>query len=279
MNSLFCCPICGAPLSLGEKAYRCPAGHSFDISAEGYVHLLPPNRMHAKIPGDNKQMVAARRAFLDAGHYQLFSDALNDLAARLLSGPDRPARILDSGCGEGYYTGRLRDSLTERGIPVEAAGFDISKFAVKAAAKRYKGIEFAVASSFHIPAAAQSFDAIINVFAPIEPRELARVLRPGGVFLYAVPSARHLYGLKQILYDRPYENEEKDVAYPGFLLEDRVPVRGTLELDDRAMIDALFSMTPYYWKTPADGSARLRETDCLNTEIGFDFLIYRRDTP
>ncbi|MFQ9792504.1 MAG: putative RNA methyltransferase [Acutalibacteraceae bacterium] len=31
-------------------AYCCENGHSYDVSAQGYVHLLPPNKMHSKIP-------------------------------------------------------------------------------------------------------------------------------------------------------------------------------------------------------------------------------------
>ena len=58
--SLFCCPICGGPLDRGPSAYSCPAGHSFDLAREGYVHLLPANRMHSKMPGDDKGMAAAR---------------------------------------------------------------------------------------------------------------------------------------------------------------------------------------------------------------------------
>ena len=56
--SLFCCPICGGPLDRGPSAYSCPAGHSFDLAREGYVHLLPANRMHSKMPGDDKGMAA-----------------------------------------------------------------------------------------------------------------------------------------------------------------------------------------------------------------------------
>ena len=59
--SLFCCPLCAAPLTRGEQSYRCPNGHSFDIAAAGYTHLLPANRKHSKAPGDDKEMVAALR--------------------------------------------------------------------------------------------------------------------------------------------------------------------------------------------------------------------------
>ena len=51
MESLFRCPVCAAPLDRGERAYTCPNGHSYDIAREGYVHLLPANRKHARDPG------------------------------------------------------------------------------------------------------------------------------------------------------------------------------------------------------------------------------------
>ena len=68
MTSLFCCPICGAPLAREERVYRCAAGHSYDIAKEGYTHLLPPNRKHSAAPGDDKGMAAARRDFLSKGY-------------------------------------------------------------------------------------------------------------------------------------------------------------------------------------------------------------------
>ena len=35
-------------------------------------------------------------------------------------------------------------------------------------------------------------------------------------------------------------------------------------------------MTPYYWKTGREGASRLEEAGSFQTEIGFDFLLYRR---
>ena len=69
MNSLFRCPNCAAPLIRQENTYRCPANHCFDVAAAGYTHLLPANQKNSKNPGDDKAMVAARTAFLDAGYY------------------------------------------------------------------------------------------------------------------------------------------------------------------------------------------------------------------
>ena len=104
----------------------------------------------------------------------------------------------------------------------------------------------------------------------------ARVLRRGGHFVAVYPAARHLYSLKEVLYEHPYENETRDTAYPGFVLERRVPVRTTAVIRGQEAIHDLFAMTPYYWKTPADGAKRLGGLDSLFTELGFDLLLYRR---
>lgn len=271
---IFTCPICKKPLEKREKTCVCVGGHSYDIAAEGYVHLLPPNKMHSKIPGDNKQMVASRRNFLSSGLYEPFSDKLNELVKEF-SGSKNPI-ILDAGCGEGYYTGRLSAFLKDNGFTPEMYGFDISKFAVKAAAKRYKDISFAVGSIFDIPVRDAAADFVLDVFAPIVETELNRVLKPGGYLILAVPGARHLYGLKEILYDAPYENEQKDTSYAGFRFIRRDAVPKYITIDNNALILDLFAMTPYYWKTGIDGSERLKHTDILSTEIEFDFLIYQK---
>lgn len=269
---IFVCPICKGELKRQGGAFICPNGHSHDIAAQGYVHLLPPNRMHAKIPGDNKQMIDSRREFLSGGWYAPFSQELNRLVLRAVCGLNNPV-VLDAGCGEGYYTGRLKQDLPKN---AELAGFDISKFAVKAAAGRYKGIEFAVASVFSIPVASEAVDCVINVFAPLAPEEFLRVLKPGGILILTVPGPRHLYGMKELLYENPYENEHRETEYQGFCFEERVQVRDEIFLQDKKEIEALFAMTPYYWKTGVEGSRRLKETEHLQTEIQFDFLVYRK---
>ena len=148
---IFCCPACGGALERRESALVCQKGHSFDVARQGYVHLLPVKQMHAKVPGDTKQMVDARRRFLALGHYDAFRDTLRRLVSEHLP---QGGTVLDAGCGEGFYTAALAEAALEKNG--RTAGIDISKFAVKAAAGRHKGIDFAVASLFHIPCAAES---------------------------------------------------------------------------------------------------------------------------
>ena len=269
--SLFRCPVCGGPLVREERVYRCERGHSFDIAKEGYTYLLPPNQKHSAAPGDDKGMAAARREFLSKGYYApLLNTLCNEISAR--SG-DAPA-ILDTGCGEGYYTAGVYRALLEAGKTPRMAGTDISKFILRYAAKREKAVEFAVASSYHLPDG--SVDILLNCFSPLALEEFRRALKPGGTFLYVVPAAEHLWELKEVLYERPYPNEEKETPYGGFTYEAIVPVDGRIRLENQADIHALFQMTPYYWKTPKEGAERLAALDTLDCRISFRVHIFRK---
>ena len=271
--SLFCCPICGGPLDRGPSACSCPAGHSFDLAREGYVHLLPANRMHSKMPGDDKGMAAARAAFLSKDYYAPLRDALCSIALER-TGP--APRVLDTGCGEGDYTSGVYRALVRAGRSVTMAGTDISKAILRRAAKREKDVEFAVASSYHLPVADGAGDLLVNCFSPLAIEEFRRVLSPGGAFVYVVPSEKHLWELKQILYDAPYPNEEKETPYEGFAYTDIVPVDFPLHLERQADIQSLFRMTPYCWKTPKSGVERLETLETLDCQASFRVHIFQK---
>ena len=98
------CPVCGAALEPQGAAWRCVQGHCFDVARQGYVNLLTVTQKHSRHPGDTREMVAARRAFLDAGWYAPIAGALADLVRRFCP---EAASVLDAGCGEGYYLSQL----------------------------------------------------------------------------------------------------------------------------------------------------------------------------
>ncbi len=271
-SSLLCCPICGAELEREPGRYFCPRGHSYDRAKEGYVHLLPANRKHAREPGDDKGMTAARNRFLSGGHYAPLGEALCGLALERLAGD---GAVLDSGCGEGYYTQRVFQALAGGGRTVRLAGIDLSKPSVRLAARRLPQGEFAVASAYHLPVGGARVDLLLNCFSPLALEEFRRVLRPGGTFLYVVPGADHLWELKQVLYDTPYRNPEEEIPYGGFAYEAVVPVRYAMAVRGEALRD-LFQMTPYYWKTPRAGAARLAELDGLDITTDFRIHVFRR---
>ncbi len=272
MPSLFSCPICGGPLEWEPGRYVCPSRHSFDLAREGYVNLLPANRQHSKAPGDDKEMAAARTRFLEGGWYSPLRDKLTALVRDLAP---EGAALLDAGCGEGWYTASLTQAIGEKGG--RAAGVDLSKPAVKKAARRCSAAEVAVASVYHLPLPDASVDVLVNCFSPLAIGEFCRVVKPGGWFLYVVPGPRHLWELKEVLYDNPYENEEKAEEYPGFSLKSVEPVETVFTLTQPEDIAALFHMTPYTWKTPRDGAARLAALDCLSVTAQFRIHIFQKE--
>ena len=273
--SIFRCPLCKAKLEKQENSLRCEHGHSFDVSAEGYVHLLPANKMNSKIPGDSKEMAASRSAFLDKGYYEPLLSELEKTVLELSFG-EEPA-VLDCGCGEGYYTANIAKALKNRFPKAKIAGFDISRPSVKRAAKRTKEVEFSVASVFDIPVEDESFDILLNVFSPLSIEEYKRVLKPGGYYIYVVPAARHLWQLKAAIYDVPYENKEQDIPYEGFEHVMTRRVRYETLIKTKEDIFALFQMTPYYWKTSAKGAEKLSAFENLLTEVAFDIHIYKKE--
>ncbi len=280
------CPHCGKKLKRkwdGGGLY-CLKNHQFDAAKEGYFHLLPANAMKTKTPGDSKEMIAARRAFLNAGYYQIFGDALAQLCASLAAQQpvaiDAPSKaravsILDAGCGEGWYSRAIAAHFAAAQQPLCLAGFDISKDAVRLAAKALPTAQFAVASSFAQPVQNEWADIAVNIFSPMAAPEFWRVLRMGGTLIYAVPSPRHLFGLKEVLYETPYENTVEEMHYEGFRRVDAIEVTGELTVPQE-MLQNLFAMTPYYWKTPRDGAQRLAACEQLTTEIGFTFLVFEK---
>ena len=166
MKSLFCCPLCGAPLDREEQRWSCPNRHSFDRAAAGYVHLLPANKKHSQDPGDDKAMVAARSAFLEKGWYAPLRGALCQAVAEYAVNFPDPV-LVDSGCGEGYYTVGLFQALSAAELSPQIAGVDLSKAALRRAAKRLPEGEFAVASAYHLPLPDKSADVLVDIFSPL----------------------------------------------------------------------------------------------------------------
>lgn len=273
MISLFACPLCAGPLDREDQTYRCPNRHSFDLAKEGYVHLLPPNKMHSKTPGDDKAMAAARTRFLESGAY----GPLREELCKLTLAHTGPAPVvLDVGCGEGWYTAGVHAALTAAGKKPQMAGVDLSKPSLRRAAKRLREAEFAVASVYHLPVAEASVDLVLNCFSPLALEEFRRVLRHGGTFLYVTPAADHLWELKQVLYDQPYKNREEQIPYEGFRYEGVIPVESRFQAQGEALMD-LFRMTPYAWKTPKAGVERLERLSGLDITAAFRVHVFQKD--
>lgn len=253
------CPKCRKPLILKDRSFCCENRHSYDLAKSGYVNLVLGN---TKTSGDSKEMVKARSEFLNHGYYQPLSLRLNELLLEY-----HVAALVDAGCGEGYYTQRF---------PVSSKfGFDLSKQALIEASKRDKRTRYAIASIFDLPVADDSVDAMVNIFAPIPFQEALRILRGKGILLVVSPAQKHLWGLKSVLYEHPYENELNEVDSLSMKKIHEEILSYPIHVE-REHIIPLFMMTPYYWKSGKDALKKLEELNSLDTEAAFRIQIFQK---
>ena len=274
---IYACPVCKQELSLNANSLQCPNGHNYDIAREGYVNLLLANQKRSQEPGDNKKMVANRRRFFSKGFYDPVSDKVNALILDYATHKNKDARfnVLDCGCGEGYFLHNLRDAFAGTEINYLLCGIDISKFAIKAAAKQDKATNWAVASIYDLPVLTDSVDYILNIMAPQSSDELARVLRPKGNLLVINPGPMHLFSLRQHIYTHPEEHKEANQSIIGFDFVNSHRVSYTCEMGNADIMD-LFVMTPYSWNASQSAREKIMTLEHLTMEIDFVVTIFEK---
>ncbi len=259
------CPICGHKLKPVSNMLKCKNNHSYDISDEGYVNLLPPHK-NGNIPGDSKEMVRARRNFLNKDYYLPLANELISIIKDI-----SPDILIDIGCGEGYYTNKI-----EQNTNTEIYGIDISKFALALAAKTNKNINYCTASLHSLVFNDNIADALLCCFCAYDEKEFARILKPKGNFILVTPGSKHLFGLKSILYDEPYENPDDNNDIAGFSLDYEKRLTYDIRIESAEDIWNLFSMTPYYWKTPKSGTEKLKGVSYLYTPVEFIIHVFKK---
>ncbi|HJW00363.1 MAG TPA: methyltransferase domain-containing protein [Arthrobacter sp.] len=196
------CPVCRSPLARADdagsqvpgKALVCAAGHSFDAARQGYFNLLVGKG--TAFEADTADMVAARVSFLASGHYRPLADAVAAAVVPLL--PADAATVLDSGTGTGHYLRVLLDAAAAASARVTAIGLDISKFALRRAARLNPDATNLVCDVWQpLPVRDDSVDVVTVIFAPRNPPEFARILRPGGRLVVVTPRAGHLAAIAE----------------------------------------------------------------------------------
>jgi 23S rRNA (guanine745-N1)-methyltransferase len=167
------CPNCAAPLALEQRSLACAHGHRFDLARQGYVSLLPPRGTSAA--GDTAAMVEARSRFLGAGHFAPIADAL----------PRTAGVAVEIGAGTAYY---LQAVANGQGIALDAS---------KAALRRVRRFAAVACDVWReIPLQDGVADLVLDVFAPRNGPEIARVLKPGGTCVVVTPTPQHLAELR-----------------------------------------------------------------------------------
>lgn len=268
------CPICGSRLQRADKSFLClhedgGKQHCFDISSSGYADLSYRNGGS----GDPKDAVNDRTAFLDKGYYQPLSDEINRLCALHLS---KDFLLVDAGCGEGYYSERIADAFGDAFV----FGADLSKHAVHRASVRRNvrggtNSFYCVASIFSLPIRDRAADCVLSMFAPVSDDEVHRVTKDGGILIIGAAGKRHLFELKDAIYDEVHLNEEREDLPSGMTLIDKTNVSYKADINNAEDINRLFGMTPYRFRTSKKSLDLLNALESLAVEISVDFYVYK----
>lgn len=260
------CPLCKKPLTPTHKSWYCESNHSFDVARQGYINLLTVQQKHSLHPGDTREMVLARRQFLEAGYYLPIGETLKKLVAQYAPSAQN---VLDVGCGEGYYLSCLSH------IP-SRVGIDISKEAVRCAAAKYKDGLWLTATASHLPFTDHSFDCLLSMFALTVEEEYRRILKSHGIFVQVLAGKNHLTGLKNIIYPTLVEKEKNlQPILPGFNLLHSETLTFSFSLIDPVQVQNLLSMTPHLWRISKEAAQALRETTALQDRAEVVFNLYQ----
>lgn len=285
------CPLCRTPLHREENALVCNNAerrHCYDLARSGYVNLLPPGKEKNSHTGDDRGMIAARTRFLDKGHYFAISKRVAELTASSVTDDNNRLTVIDCGCGEGYHTCNILKTLSGASIDADMIAFDASKHGCDRGSKRaFSGgyspkntdgcrAVFSVGNIFAMPVKDGIADAVISMFAPIPGAEASRCLNKGGILAVISAGERHLFELRELLYDTPRESGG-NVEVPEGFIEDgferltySFTVTGSDELWD------LFTMTPFYYRTSFADSKKLRSVDVLTATADVKITLFRK---
>ena len=285
------CPLCVSDnadnqpsllqLSSDQRSLICQRNHTFDIAKQGYVNLLPVQQKKSSNPGDSKEMVVARKAFLGLGYYQPLVDALILASKQNLKENNRAPVILDAGCGEGYYTDNLQKMLIKSYDELIVYGFDIAKPAVLEMAKKNKFICSFVSTVKAIPILPHSCDLITSVFSPMQPGQFHQLLKADGKLLILSAGKNHLHQLKSLLYTEITDyNEDKFLTQleSYFTLSERTPVQHTMTMKSNDDIQSLLAMTPHFWRASPEAKKQLDNVHQLSVDIDVQLMVFTPKT-
>ncbi|BCE01913.1 putative RNA methyltransferase [Marinicellulosiphila megalodicopiae] len=261
------CPVCQLALTQIDKSLKCDNQHSFDIAKRGYVNLLLSNQMNSKQPGDNKEMILARSQFLNAGYYQPLIECIAAQFSEL-----SVKHLLDAGCGEGYYTDYLNQTIQH------IDGVDISKEGILQSSKRNKAINWCIGSVTSLPYLNESFDAVLSIFCRVDENEFARVLKQNGYVLFIGPADNHLPNLRANLYENvlPYQTDkQEDYFSTEFELVKEQTLSFEFEVKGEDIIP-LLTMTPHYWKCSVQQKEKLAQLTSLKEQADFNIKLFKK---
>ncbi len=224
------CPACGQPMSRAGDDFACGRGHRVNVNRKGCLNVLS-SQVDSCYDAD---LFAARRRVFDAGCYDAVVQAIEALL------PTWAHRILDAGCGDGWYL----NALLSRHEDWCGAGVDISRDAIFQATNLPCTALWCVGDLRRLPFSDGSFTAVLDVLTPANYEEFRRVLADKGLLIKAYPGSGYLKELRAARGLSPYEEGQVD-AY----LREKARITGERRVTvTHAVSDGLWR--DFVWMTP-----------------------------
>lgn len=237
------CPLCGQAMKSTGNGLACAGGHTRDVNRKGYVHLL--NRPHPTCY--DQALFEARRQVFEAGCYLPVLEAVEELL------PATPQRVLDAGCGEGYYLA----GLLSRHPDWQGAGVDISKEAIEKATDWPCRALWCVGDLGRLPFADGAFTAVLDVLTPANYGEFRRALASDGRLIKVYPGTEYLREIREARGITLYQDAEVGEY-----------LAGRCRVEHRRHILARIPVTPalwraFVWMTPLNQDLTEQEKESL----------------
>ena len=251
---LLACPKCHQQLHLENKTLKCENNHCYDISKRGYINLLLNPDKATNNPGDSKESLVARKAYLNKGYYDPILNQVITCIDEFKHQDD--LSILDLGCGEGYYTQGLKKHFENSDI----YGLDISKIAIDMATRYRKDID-------------HSMDIITALFTVVNQDELKRALKEDGYIIHVTANNQHLIEIKELIYDEIKVKSDKYIRL-DFNQVKSYDFKEKVHISNREDALNLLMMTPHYYHIKKEKRSVLDTLQGLDITINIKVTVY-----
>lgn len=262
------CPKCHEAIVQIGNSYKCTNGHCYDIAKSKYLNLLLNPDKATNNPGDSKESLVARKAYLTNGYYDIILNNVVDCIKKYRD--NSKLNILDLGCGEGYYTRGLNEIFNQDII----YGLDISKEAINMATRYTKDVYWLVGNSKNLPFLDHSLDFITALFTVVNQDELKRTLKNGGYIIHVTANPNHLIEIKELIYDEIKVKSDKYIRL-NFETVESYDLVHSIHIDNREDVLNLLKMTPHYYHIKKERRNVLDTLEKLTVTIDIKITVYR----
>lgn len=263
------CPKCFEAIQKDNNSYKCSNNHCYDISKMKYINLLLNPVKATNNPGDSKESLIARKAYLDSGYYDCILNKVNELISKYKK---EKMEIIDIGCGQGYYTKGFYDFF---GTDHNYYGLDISKIAIQMATKYTNDIHWLVANSKAVPVLDDSMDIITALFTVVNDNELKRIIKKDGYIIHVTANPKHLVEIKELIYDEIKVKSDEYLKLP-FEVVESFDLKQEVNIDNGEDALNLLMMTPHYYHIKKEKRHVLDTLDKLKITVDVKFTVYKK---